>query len=299
MPGTSKGPGQVYLVGTGPGDPGLLTMRAVHVMQAAEVILYDRLVSDEILRLANPDAVMVYVGKEAGFHSSSQQEIHEMLRAFAADGRTVVRLKGGDPYVFGRGGEEVAYLRAAGVRVHCVPGITAATGICAELGIPMTHRGVATSVRFLTGHSRDGGQDQLDETVAAAADPHTTLVVYMGLGTFPQLSAQLTAAGLDPATPAVAVERGTTPSQRVVFGKLQELTCRTRDAGLKSPTLLIIGPVVALSEAWQDWVAAGQPLIFEDVCCARLSLGADAALPLAVQGGGQHASQGEAAVATQ
>lgn len=196
---------------------------------------------------------MLFVGKGKGFHSSKQEDIHELLLQFAEEGATVVRLKGGDPYVFGRGGEELEYLEQKGVRVWCVPGITAASGICAELGIPMTHRGIATSVRFLTGdptrtrrpfagatgheqrallcrshllrfetfldvrralagHVRDAREawDQLDECVRVSADPHTTLVVYMGLSTLPQLVATLVGAGLDPQTPAVAVERGTT-----------------------------------------------------------------------------------------
>ncbi len=159
-------PGAVYLVGTGPGDPGLLTLRAVQLMQTADVVMYDRLVSEDILELVHPGALMVYVGKQRGFHTRTQEEIQELLGFFAGEGATVVRLKGGDPFVFGRGGEEVQHLGALGVSVHVVPGITAAAGIAAELGIPLTHRGLATSVRFLTGHSREGGEDQLDDTGA-------------------------------------------------------------------------------------------------------------------------------------
>jgi siroheme synthase len=150
----------------------------------------------------------------------------------------------------------VQYLAAQGITVQCVPGVTAAAGICAELGIPMTHRGLATSVRFLTGHTREGGQVMLDDTLIAAADPHTTLVVYMGLSTLPQLEAQLRAHGVPADTPAVAVERGTTSEQRVVFGTLQELHAAIGAAGLASPTLLIIGQVVGLAPAWQEWQAA-------------------------------------------
>lgn len=155
-----------------------------------------------------------------------------------------------------RGGEEVQYLQQQGIPVQCVPGITAAAGICAELGIPMTHRGVATSVRFLTGHARDGGQAMLDDTIIAAADPNTTLVVYMGLGTLPVLVEQLTQHGMPADVPAVAVERGTTADQRVVFGTLSELHDSIQAAKLKSPTLLIIGQVVALAPGWQDWLEA-------------------------------------------
>ncbi|CAD7704304.1 unnamed protein product [Ostreobium quekettii] len=197
--------GRVYLVGTGPGDPGLLTMRAVELMRLADVVLYDRLVSNDILQLVNPGARMVYVGKQRGFHTRTQDQIQELLEQFADSGSTVLRLKGGDPYVFGRGGEEVDFLREKGITVHCVPGITAASGIAAELGIPLTHRGVATSVRFLTGHSREGGQEELDETIAKSVDPKATLVVYMGLQTMPCLAAKLVEGGLDARTPSVAV----------------------------------------------------------------------------------------------
>ncbi|KAJ9534016.1 hypothetical protein QJQ45_027115 [Haematococcus lacustris] len=307
----SSGPGEVHLVGTGPGDPGLLTLRAVQLMQTADVVLYDRLVSDDILRLVSPSARMVYVGKHSGFHTRTQDEIHRLLLAFAEAGACVIRLKGGDPYVFGRGGEEVQYLAAKGIQVHAVPGITAAAGICAELGIPMTHRGVATSVRFLTGHARDGGeqvrlavaapcnsgsgmgawclrlslcrlscrchgagpspaaavgrllvQELVDSSVAGAADPHTTLVVYMGLQTLPSLQAQLEAHGLPPDVPAVAVERGTTRRQRVCWGSVGQLAGRAQAAGLKSPTLIIIGQVVSLAPGWSQWQAAGKPLVW-------------------------------------
>ncbi|KAK9809220.1 hypothetical protein WJX72_011559 [[Myrmecia] bisecta] len=153
--GRNGGPGEVFLVGTGPGDPGLLTLWAVRMMQTADVVLYDRLVSPDILRMVHSGARMIYVGKEKGFHTRTQDEIHALLYHFAEEGATVLRLKGGDPYVFGRGGEEVQYLEARGIHTHCIPGITAASGICAEFGIPLTHRGVATSVRFLTGHSQE------------------------------------------------------------------------------------------------------------------------------------------------
>eukprot|EP00195_Chlamydomonas_chlamydogama_P017606 CAMPEP_0202915996 /NCGR_PEP_ID=MMETSP1392-20130828/67347_1 /ASSEMBLY_ACC=CAM_ASM_000868 /TAXON_ID=225041 /ORGANISM="Chlamydomonas chlamydogama, Strain SAG 11-48b" /LENGTH=363 /DNA_ID=CAMNT_0049608227 /DNA_START=122 /DNA_END=1214 /DNA_ORIENTATION=+ len=272
---TPSQPGPVYLVGTGPGDPGLLTLRAVQLMQTADVVLYDRLVSDDILRLVHPGARMVYVGKHSGYHTRSQEEIHSLLLAFAEAGATVIRLKGGDPYVYGRGGEEVQYLSARGIQVHCVPGITAASGICAELGIPMTHRGIATSARFLTGHSREGGEDMLVEQTACAADPHTTLIVYMGLQTLPFLQQQLLQHGLDPNTPAVAVERGTTPSQRVVFAPVDELPTRVKGAGLKSPTLLVIGEVVALSPGWQQWNEGGRPLEWRQAPCSYQAVGQD------------------------
>ena len=223
-------------------------------------VLLCRLVSEDILRMANPEATMVYVGKQQGYHSRTQAEIHELLRRFAHTGARVVRLKGGDPFVFGRGAEESQYLEAHGVFVHIVPGITAAAGISALLGVPLTHRGVATSVRFLTGHAQEGGDDKLDATVAAAANPYTTLVVYMGLGTLPSLVTQLMAHGMSADLPAVAVERGTMRDSRLCHGHLAELPQRTIDAELRSPTLIIMGDVVAMSPGWRMWLHAQQPL---------------------------------------
>lgn len=254
----SAGPGTVYLAGTGPGDPGLLTLRALQLMQTADVVLYDRLVSPDILRLVHDGARMVYVGKQKGFHTRTQDEIHELLCHFAMEGSSVLRLKGGDPFVFGRGGEEVQYLQQRNIKTHVIPGITAASGICADLGIPLTHRGVATSVRFLTGHSREGDEAQLDESIAACADPHTTLVVYMGLGTLPALTQQLTTAGLSPGTPAVAIERGTTADQRTVWSPVDHLCDDVEEAKLQSPTLVIIGEVVGLANGWRHADSTGQ-----------------------------------------
>jgi uroporphyrin-III C-methyltransferase len=210
--------------------------------------------------MARPAATLVYVGKQQGYHSRTQAEIHELLLRFAVTGARVIRLKGGDPFVFGRGAEESQYLEARGVFVHIVPGITAAAGISALLGVPLTHRGVATSVRFLTGHAQEGGDDKLDVTVAAAADPYTTLVIYMGLGTLPSLTQQLTAAGMPSDLPAVAVERGTMPDSRLCHGTVGELAQRTIDAKLRSPTLIIVGNVVAMSPGWRMWESSGRPL---------------------------------------
>ncbi|KAL4853868.1 Siroheme synthase [Chlorella vulgaris] len=252
--------GTVHLVGTGPGDPSLLTLKAVRLMQTADVVMYDRLVSEDILSMVHPGALLVYVGKQRGFHTRSQEQIHELLGLFAQQGATVLRLKGGDPYVFGRGGEEVQYLEQRGVCVRVVPGITAASGISAELGVPLTHRGLATSVRFLTGHARDGGEGDLDSTLAACADPHTTLVIYMGLGTLPGLTQQLSDSGLSLDTPAVAVERGTTPEQRAVYATLGELQAQVAAASLTSPTLIVIGQVVSLAPGWRRFQETGQSL---------------------------------------
>ncbi|KAJ7982170.1 uroporphyrinogen-III C-methyltransferase [Quillaja saponaria] len=242
-------PGNVFLVGTGPGDPELLTLKAVRVIKSADLLLYDRLVSNNVLNLVGPDARLLYVGKTAGYHSRTQEEIHELLLSFAEAGATVVRLKGGDPMVFGRGGEEMDFLQQQGIQVKVIPGITAASGIAAELEIPLTHRGVANSVRFLTGHSRKGGTDPLF-VAENAADPDSTLVVYMGLSTLPSLALKLMHHGLSPKTPAAAVERGTTPQQRTVFAELKDLAYKIVSTELLSPTLIIIGKVVALSPFW-------------------------------------------------
>lgn len=253
----------VYLVGTGPGDPGLLTIRAVELMRRADVVLYDRLVSPEILDYVNDGATMVYVGKEKGFHTRSQSEIHELLLhfAFSRPGSVVIRLKGGDPFVFGRGGEETEYLERHGVVVRVIPGITAAAGIGAELGIPLTHRGIAQSVTFLTGHVRDSGDVDNDnknnidnnelQSVLAAANGNT-IVVYMGLSAIRPLTRRLLAnSKLRRNTPAAAVERGTTPQQRVVWSTLDALADDVEKDALKSPTLIIIGDVVALAPAYK------------------------------------------------
>ncbi|XP_058225200.1 S-adenosyl-L-methionine-dependent uroporphyrinogen III methyltransferase, chloroplastic [Rhododendron vialii] len=244
-----RGPGNVFLVGTGPGDPELLTVKAVRVIGSADLLLYDRLVSNEVLDLVGTEARLLYVGKTAGYHSRTQEEIHELLLSFAEAGATVVRLKGGDPLVFGRGGEEMDFLQQQGIQVQVIPGITAASGIAAELGIPLTHRGVANSVRFLTGHSRKGGTDPLF-VAENAADPDSTLVVYMGLSTLPSLAVKLINHGLPPDIPAAAVERGTTPQQRMVLAELKDLADEIALAELVSPTLIIIGKVVSLSPFW-------------------------------------------------
>jgi uroporphyrin-III C-methyltransferase len=243
---------KVWLVGTGPGDVDLLTMKAVKLMQRADVVLYDRLVSPDILELVSKDALMVYVGKQESYHTRTQEEIHALMGMFASElgpGSTVVRLKGGDPFVFGRGGEEVEYLRGLGINVGVVPGITSACAIGAELSIPLTHRGLATSVRFLTGHARENGQSDIDVAMATAFDPKTTLVIYMGLKTLETTVKTLIEGGLPGDTPAVAVEKGCTREQRTVFARLDELYDAVEGAQPKlvSPTLIIIGHVVSLA----------------------------------------------------
>ncbi|KAM0048671.1 putative tetrapyrrole methylase, uroporphiryn-III C-methyltransferase [Helianthus debilis subsp. tardiflorus] len=247
--GGKGGVGNVFLVGTGPGDPDLLTLKALKVIQKADLLLYDRLVSNDVLDLVGPDARLLYVGKTAGYHSRTQEEIHELLLSFAEVGANVVRLKGGDPLVFGRGGEEMDFLQQKGIQVKVIPGITAASGIAAELGVPLTHRGIANSVRFLTGHSRKGGADPLF-VAENAADPDSTLVVYMGLSTLPALVSKLILHGLPPDTPAAAVERGTTPQQRIALAELKDLPDKITSEQFVSPTLIFIGKVVALSPLW-------------------------------------------------
>ena len=260
---------RVYLVGTGPGDPGLLTLRAYQLMQTADVVLYDRLVSNDILNLVREEARMVYVGKRAGFHTRTQDEIHELLLAFADAGATILRLKGGDPLVFGRGGEEFEFLREnnPNVRVEVVPGITAAAGVASALGVPLTHRGVATSVRLLTGHLREGAGTAVEsdgtssssspktasdpvEFAVTSADVETTLVVYMGLGTLPRLTERLLESGFPASMPAVAIERGTTADERRVFSSLASLPDAAAACALVSPTLIVVGRTVALSPLW-------------------------------------------------
>jgi len=238
----------VHLVGVGPGDVELLTVKALRLMQSADLVLYDRLIAPEILELVSEDAAMLYVGKEAGLHTRPQEEIHQLLLSFATAGRTVVRLKGGDPLVFGRGGEELEYLEQQGVPVRIVPGVTAASGVAASLGVPLTHRDHADGVRFVTGHARSENTTPVEERYqwAQLADEKTTLVVYMGLSTLPELTSGLLAAGMPADMPAVAVQDGTTPTQRVVTSALGALADDVAEEGLRSPTLVVIGHVVSL-----------------------------------------------------
>jgi uroporphyrin-III C-methyltransferase len=240
---------QVYLVGAGPGDPELLTLKAARLLEQADAVVYDRLVSDAVLDLVPRGAMRVYVGKAMGAHHLSQDEINELLLRLARPGRVVVRLKGGDPFIFGRGSEEAAYLARHGVPFMVVPGITAASGCAAAAGIPLTHRGLATGVRFLTGHCC--ATRGLDLDWRSLADPKTTLVVYMGLANLPEISAQLIAAGLAAATPAAAIGSGTTERQRVCETTLAKLPEAVTSSSLAAPVLVIIGRVVE-AMAWMN-----------------------------------------------
>jgi len=243
--------GGVSLVGAGPGDPELLTIKALRRLQAAEVILHDRLVSDEILALAAPQASRLYVGKERSRHSVPQDGINQALVEWAKAGKRVVRLKGGDPFIFGRGGEELEALVAAGIEVEVIPGITAASGCAAYAGIPLTHRDHAQSVRFVTGHLRNGSSDLDWPTLAS---PGQTLVFYMGLGSLALIGEQLTGHGLPPETPVALIEQGTTARQRVHIGTLHELPPAAEVVTIRPPTLIIVGSVVTLHGrlAWFD-----------------------------------------------
>ena len=238
--------GSVALVGAGPGDPDLLTVKAARLIAAAEVIFADRLVGKGILELANPAAQIVPVGKSKGEHSVPQDEIHARMIAAARDGKRVVRLKGGDPFIFGRGGEEVEALRAANIDVEVVPGISAALGVAANAQIPLTHRDMAQAVTFVTGHAKLGDEPDLDWQ--ALARGNQTVVVYMGVGTAGTIAARLVAAGREAATPVAVIENGTREDEICAFGMLGELNEIIQRAGIQGPALLIIGEVAALAK---------------------------------------------------
>jgi uroporphyrin-III C-methyltransferase len=240
-------PGRVYLVGAGPGDPELLTVKAARLLASAEAVVYDRLVSKEILDLANPNAVLLPVGKAPKKHPVPQDEINTILVTLARSGLTVVRLKGGDPFVFGRGSEEALTLRQAGIRCEVVPGITAAQGCAASVGVPLTHRGLATGVRLVTGHCRQ--DEPLDLDWKGLADPDTTLVVYMGAANIAEISSRLMYEGRAASTPVLAINNGTTPRERLVRADLATITRSTRQAQFEGPVLFFIGNVVSLYQS--------------------------------------------------
>ncbi|MDO9072993.1 MAG: uroporphyrinogen-III C-methyltransferase [Rubrivivax sp.] len=250
--------GKVYLVGAGPGDAELLTLKAARLLAQAEVVVYDHLVGADVLALIGPDAHRLYVGKERSHHSIPQEGINELLVRLAREGRTVVRLKGGDPFVFGRGGEELQVLAAEGIPFEVVPGITAACGVASYAGIPLTHRDYAQSCTFVTGHLKDGSCD-LDWP--ALARPRQTVVIYMGLSGLATICARLAEHGLPATWPAAVVAHGTLAEQQVVCATLGTLAEAVAHAGLQSPALTIVGEVVKLRDelAWFAGAAAAAP----------------------------------------
>ncbi|WIO75041.1 siroheme synthase CysG [Porticoccaceae bacterium LTM1] len=239
--------GHVSLVGAGPGDPELLTLKALQRIQTADVVFYDNLVSDDVLELIRRDADRIYVGKKSGAHSSHQEDIQQQLVSYAQQGLRVVRLKGGDPFVFGRGGEELGALKDAGISFDVVPGITAAAASAAYSGIPLTHRDYSQSAILVTGHGKDGGE--LDWK--ALAKSNQTLAVYMGLKQAATISGQLISHGRDPKTPVALIERATTSHQRTVSGQLDQLPEMITRHQLESPTMILIGEVCQLAGQYQ------------------------------------------------
>ncbi len=246
LAGDASPEGMVFLVGAGPGAADLLTLRAQRLLGEADVIVHDRLVGDAVLDLARRDAARIYVGKARANHCLKQSEINALLIRLAREGRRVVRLKGGDPFIFGRGGEEAEALAEAGIRCEVIPGVTAALACAAQAGIPLTHRGIARGVTFVTGHTREG---RLDLEFAPLVQSRTTLAVYMGIVSLPQLRAGLLAHGLDPRTPAALIERGGTDRHRALRGTLDTLVAEAPGWSTGGPALVLIGEAVARGTA--------------------------------------------------
>jgi uroporphyrin-III C-methyltransferase / precorrin-2 dehydrogenase / sirohydrochlorin ferrochelatase len=242
---TAASKGEVYLVGGGPGDPDLLTFRALRLMQQCDVCVYDKLVSPEVMELVRRDAELIYVGKERDQHTMPQEDINELLATLALQGKRVLRLKGGDPFIFGRGGEEIETLMARGVPFQVVPGITAANGVSSYAGIPLTHRDYAQACLFITGHHKDG---TINLDWQAMSRPNQTVVIYMGLVGLKEICEKLIAHGVSASMPAAVVQQGTTQKQKVVAATLADLAEKVNAAEMKPPSLTIIGEVVKLRE---------------------------------------------------
>ncbi len=242
----------IYLVGSGPGEPGLFTIKGARCMKEADAVVYDRLAPEALLKYAKPGAERIYVGKRPGNPTMSQEEINGLLVELGRAGKTVVRLKGGDPYIFGRGGEEALALIEASLPFEVVPGVTSGVAAPAYAGIPVTHRNVSTSVAFVTGHE-DPTKGRSDVDWKALANGADTLVLYMGVGRLKEISTELVAAGRSPETPVACVRWGTIPEQQTVTGTLEDIAGRVAEADLKPPAITVIGDVVALREAGLDW----------------------------------------------
>ena len=250
-----SGRGRVYLVGAGPGDPELLTLRAVRLLGQTDVIVYDHLVSPAVLDFVAPDAERIFAGKRRNEHTMRQEQINLLLVKLAREGKHVVRLKGGDPFIFGRGGEEMQVLSEHGIDFEVVPGITAASGVSSYSGIPLTHRDYAQSCLFVTGHLKDGSADLDWESLVR---PRQTVVIYMGLNALADICRQLIAHGAPPSRPIAVVQHGTIATQQVLTGTLSDLPQRVAESGFTSPSLIIVGDVVKLHEslAWFTPVAS-------------------------------------------
>lgn len=247
--------GKVYLVGAGPGDPGLMTVKAKTLIECADVVVYDALVSDPILQWISPQAERIHAGKRRGRHSLSQMEITRLLFAKAQDNAVVVRLKGGDPFVFGRGGEEMKDLTDAGIPVEVVPGITAGIAAPAYAGIPVTHRGYSSSVTFVTGHESTG-KYRPKVNWGAIAHASETIVVYMGVHNLPNITQALQQAGLADTTPVALIRWGTRPEQTELIGTLGSIVAQVKHSGFRAPAIAIIGKVVDL----HPQLASGSPI---------------------------------------
>ena len=273
----------VYLVGAGPGDPGLITAKGLAVLRRAQVVVYDQLASPELLKEAPADAEIIYVGKKAGAHAVPQEGINDLLVARARAGLTVVRLKGGDPFVFGRGGEEAEELAQAGIPFEVVPGVTAAVAVPAYAGIPVTHRRYTTLVTFITGHEDPSKEASTIPWEALGKNPGT-LVFLMGVKNLPEICRQLIDQGRIPSTPAAVIERGATLSQRTVTGTLTDIAKAARDAGIKPPAILVVGGVVELRKTLKWWET--RPLWGKTVVVTRSRQQASKLVALAGRGRG-------------
>lgn len=249
--------GKVYLVGAGPGDPGLFTIKGKTLLEVADVVVYDALVSPQILAMINPNAEKIHAGKRRGFHTMDQEEITQLLIEKALEDAIVVRLKGGDPFVFGRGGEEMQDLLAAGVSVEVVPGVTAGIAAPAYAGIPLTHRDYSSSVTFVTGHEA-AGKYRPEVNWQAIARGSETIVIYMGVHNLPYIVSELTAGGLSPETPVALVRWGTCPEQEELIGTLGAIAQQVEATGFTSPAIVVIGDVVNLHQT----LSQCRPVVF-------------------------------------